>query len=93
MKRIAPIEFTFKSKTYYALIRRRFSNVEGQYHVTVMNSSLETLIYGNDVLIADGDGKLHPAGCTRDHATKELIECIIRGVEEYMRHNEEPVHA
>jgi hypothetical protein len=93
MKRIAPIEFIYRSKTYYALMRRRFSHAEGQYHVTVMNSGLETLLYGNDILITDEDGRLHSAGCMRDHSAKELIECIIRGIEKYMQENRLPVNA
>lgn len=93
MDRIVPIEFSFKSKTYYALVRRRFSHIEGQYHVTVMNSGLETLLYGNDIIITDEEGKLHPAGCIRDSQAKELIMNIIKGLKQYFQENQPAVIA
>jgi hypothetical protein len=86
MESVTSVEFLYKSKKYYALIRRRFTNREKQYHVTVMNSGLETLLYGHDVLVADADGGFHVASCVRDKDAKELLASIITAC---CRHKEE----
>jgi hypothetical protein len=86
MQSVTAVEFLYKSRRYYALVRRRFTNREKQYHVTVMNSGLETLLSGHDVLVADADGGFHAASCVKDKEAKELIDSIITGCQ---RHSEE----
>jgi hypothetical protein len=83
MESVTSVEFTYKSRKYYALIRRRFSNSEKQFHVTVMNSGLETLLYGHDVFVADDDGGFHVASCVRNNDAKELISSIINACQQY----------
>jgi hypothetical protein len=87
MESVTAVEFTYKLRKYYALVRRRFTSCEKQYHITVMNSGLETLLYGHDILVADPDGKLHAASCIRNNDAKELLNSIITACQKHRQEN------
>ena len=54
---IISIEFEYRQKTYYALVRIK-NNHPTEYHVTIMNGSLEQRLYGNHIFIEQDDGIL-----------------------------------
>jgi hypothetical protein len=76
MKNLAPIVFEYKQKTYSALLQKNFQNIEGQYHITIMNSELENLLSGHDVLVIDESGECNSLKPARDLHTRELILSI-----------------
>jgi hypothetical protein len=47
---IISIEFEYRHKTYYALVRIK-GKQNNEYHVTIMNGPLEQKLYGNHVFI------------------------------------------
>ena len=77
MSAILPLEFTYRTKTYYALVRKRFREKERQFHVTILNSGLERLLYGHDVFVIDGNGKLHAVSFAKDTLVKELVQSLL----------------
>ena len=51
---IISIEFQFRQKNYYALVRIKDLHPT-EYHVTIMNGSLEKLLYGHHIFIEEDD--------------------------------------
>lgn len=49
---IISIEFEYRHKTYYALVRLKGKQSE-EYHVTIMNGPLEQRLYGNHIFIEE----------------------------------------
>ncbi len=76
---VSPIEFNYRRKTYYALIRKRCMSANS-YHVKVINSTLDKVLSGNDILVIENNGNCYSATCVSNSAVKELVDAIIRGV-------------
>ena len=55
MIQIISIEFEYRHKNYYALVRIKERHLT-EYCVTIMNGSLEQRLYGNHVFIEDENG-------------------------------------
>jgi hypothetical protein len=53
MEDIISIEFEYKQKTYFALVRIKEKSDHHEYHITVMNGALEQKLYGNHVFIEE----------------------------------------
>lgn len=53
MEQIISIEFGYREKTYYALVRIREKNDRPEYHITIMNGALEQKLYGNHIFFED----------------------------------------
>jgi hypothetical protein len=49
---IISIEFEYRNKTYFALVRLKGKNSD-EYHVTIMNGPLEQKLYGNHIFIEE----------------------------------------
>ena len=82
---IMSLEFSYRSKTYYALIRTKIVQQEKQYHITVMNGELERLLYGHHIISPKGTHFLHVAN--EEMAGAEVIElkqCIIDALWKYL---------
>lgn len=87
---IMSLEFSYRSKTYYALIRTKIINREKQYHITVMNGELERLLYGHHIIAPKRNSFLHVAN--EDIPVPEVIElkqCIIEALWRYLGINQE----
>lgn len=78
MNALMSLEFVYRSKTYYALVRKRLNALDDRYQVTIMNSGLHSLLYGHDVLIADPRGNLRATPCDKHDDTEELLQSIIK---------------
>jgi hypothetical protein len=52
---IISIEFEYRRKTYYALVRIKEKQPK-EYHVTIMNGSLEQQLYGNHIYMQEEEG-------------------------------------
>jgi hypothetical protein len=50
MKPIISIEFEYREKTYFALVRIK-EKLPAEYHITIMNGPLEQRLYGNHIFI------------------------------------------
>jgi hypothetical protein len=48
------VDFTYRSKTYFALIRTKMNKLEKRHYVTIMNGELEQLFYGHHIIIDNG---------------------------------------
>ncbi|THU38106.1 hypothetical protein FAM09_15585 [Niastella caeni] len=58
---IISIEFEYRQKTYYALVRIKERNNTKEYHVTIMNGMLEQRLYGHHIFVEeDGEFKIGP---------------------------------
>jgi len=51
---IISIEFQYRQKNYYALVRVKDLHPT-EYHVTIMNGSLEQRLYGHHIFIEEND--------------------------------------
>jgi hypothetical protein len=49
---IISIEFEYKHKSYFALVRVKGKNCD-EYHVTIMNGPLEQQLYGNHIFFEE----------------------------------------
>jgi hypothetical protein len=54
---IISIEFEYRQKTYYALVRIKDKHTATEYHITIMNGALEQKLYGHHIFIEE-DGEL-----------------------------------
>jgi hypothetical protein len=86
MDKMLSLEFMYKSKTYYALVRTKLIGQEKQYYITVMNGELEMLLYGNHVILEDGDG-LRSATDIQQPEVLQLKNCITDALCKYMQEN------
>src|SRR5688572_37556 len=82
---IMSLEFSYRSKTYYALIRTKIVQQEKQYHITVMNGELERLLYGHHIVSPRGNNFLHVANEEiAGPEVTELKQCIIEALWKYL---------
>lgn len=84
MNTFISLEFVYRSHTYYALVRKRFSRVDSHYHVTIMNSDLHSLLYGHDILVVDQRGELHTAPCKKNDEAEKLLASIKKAFQNQM---------
>jgi lipopolysaccharide export LptBFGC system permease protein LptF len=57
MTPIISIEFEYRQKTYFALVRiKEQKNNTTEYHITIMNGMLEQRLYGHHIFIEE-DGE------------------------------------
>lgn len=80
------IAFTYKSRTYYALIRAKIIGEEKYYHITVMNGDLETLLYGHHIIIEENGVLKSPEMVNSEVA--ELKQSIIDAFSQYLKEND-----
>jgi hypothetical protein len=79
MDKIISLEFFYRSKMYYALVRTK-PHEEGKMHsITVMNGDLERLLYGHHVII-EKRGRFLSVSDTTDKEITELKQCIINAL-------------
>jgi hypothetical protein len=75
-----PISFHYKGKEYNAIVRIRRSHREQQeYHVTIMNSTLEMQLLGHHKFVADGESMV----CAQPPHQREVLEltgCVGRAI-------------
>jgi hypothetical protein len=83
MDKMISLEFTYRSKTYYALIRTKMNEKKISYVVTVMNGELERLLYGHHKIV-DENGVLLSDRDISDGRVMELKECITRALCEHL---------
>lgn len=51
------INFTFNDRLFQALVRTKQTSVK-EYHITVMNGDLESLLHGNHIFIERESGQI-----------------------------------
>jgi hypothetical protein len=51
---ISLVEFAYRSKTYFALIRTKTNRHEKRHYVTILNGELEQVLYGHHIIIDNG---------------------------------------
>jgi hypothetical protein len=51
MDKIISLEFIYRSRLYYALIRTKEDGENRLHSVTIMNGDLERLLYGNHIIV------------------------------------------
>ncbi|MET0242226.1 MAG: hypothetical protein ABW174_02105 [Flavitalea sp.] len=71
MKDCRSLNFTFKNKDYYAIVRHRQVGDKSFYHVRIMNQKLDNLLNaGNHSLLYEKNGQILKMGNT--HASGNL---------------------
>jgi hypothetical protein len=85
MDNIISLEFIYKSKKYYALVRTKMIGQEKHNIITVMNGDLETLLYGHHILVED-DGILRSSEITNKEVA-ELKQCSTNALHEHLQEN------
>ena len=87
MIQIISIEFMYRHKTYYALVRIKERHPT-EYHITIMNGPLEQKLYGHHVFIEEGDGfRTDPV------ADKETGELRLAVEQALCKHYNKPWHS
>ncbi|MCS3797360.1 hypothetical protein [Niastella sp. OAS944] len=74
---IVSIEFEYRHKTYFALVRIKGKQFE-EYHVTIMNGPLEQRLYGNHIFIEEGGAIVSDP--VPDKETGQLRLSVGRGI-------------
>ena len=69
------LEFSYRVKTYYAIVRIKTNNQENCYQITIMSGELERALYGNHIIIEE-DGVLQSAPYISKTEVRELRHCI-----------------
>jgi hypothetical protein len=86
MTPIISIEFEYRQKTYFALVRVK-ERRPTEYHITIMNGPLEQRLYGHHIFIEEDDGfVLDPIP---ENETGELRLAVGRGL---CKHYNKPYH-
>ena len=75
MDKIISLEFIYRSKPYYALIRTKEHKGEKFHHVTIMNGDLERKLYGHHV-ITEKDGIFQSTEEIPDKDIAELKQSV-----------------
>ena len=75
MDKIISLEFTYRSKSYYALIRTKEHKGEKFHSVTIMNGDLERKLYGYHTII-EKDGVFQSDEEIIDKEIAELKQSI-----------------
>lgn len=77
------IEFNYKAKTYYALIRT--TNFDTYYHhyATIMNGKLEAIFFGHHCFI-EQEGIIRSTSSTTDPEINELKDCIHKALQDHL---------
>lgn len=95
------LEFEYRTKTYYALIRNKWVDHQKHYYVTIMNGELESLLFGNHIISAS---ELNNHPFTQDNSInpelRELRKCIKDSLHRFLKgkrsagknNSEEPVY-
>jgi len=76
MDNIISVEFTYRSRMYYALVRTKEDGDKRLHSVTIMNGDLERLLYGHHVIV-EKDGCFQSALPILNRQISELKETII----------------
>lgn len=79
------LEFMFRSKTYYALVRTKLNDNEKYHYVTVMNGDLERLLYGYHIIIEKEDGEFCPASEVPGVEIADLQACVLHALKQKMQ--------
>jgi len=79
MDKIISLEFTYRSKPYYALIRTKEYKGEKLHSVTIMNGDLERKLYGHHVII-EKDGVFQSAEEILNKEIAELKQSIAQAL-------------
>jgi hypothetical protein len=83
MDKMVSLEFTYRSKTYFALIRTTIDEQKIRYTVTIMNGELERLLYGHHKIV-DENGVLGSDEDISDKRIADLKQCITRALCEHL---------
>jgi hypothetical protein len=86
MIRLLSLEFEYKNSFYYALIRV-IENTYREYHVTVMDGSLEQLLYGSHIII-EVNGRLQVDLPAEHNEQGKLKLAIAKSLRDYLKNNE-----
>jgi len=84
MDKIISLEFKYRSRMYYALIRTKEDGDTKLHSVTVMNGDLERLLYGNHVIL-EKEGCFQSAMPVVNRQIGELKQSIINALCSYTR--------
>jgi hypothetical protein len=83
MDKITSLEFSYKSKMYYALVRTKPHERGKMHSITIMNGDLERLLYGHHVII-EKEGLFVSVSETTNKEIIELKQCIINALSRLM---------
>lgn len=82
MDKIISLEFIYRSKMYYALIRTKDDGEERLHSITIMDGDLERLLYGNHI-IREKDGCFQSVLPVVNKQIGELKQAIISALCRY----------
>jgi len=83
MDNIISLEFIYRSRMYYALIRTKDNGEMKLYSVTIMNGDLERLLYGNHIIM-EKEGCFQSALPIANGQIGQLKQSIINALCHYM---------
>jgi len=84
MDKIISLEFTYRSRMYYALIRTKEDGETRLHSITVMNGDLERLLYGNHIIM-EKEGCFQSALPIANRQIGELKQSIINALCSYVQ--------
>jgi len=79
MDNMISLEFKYRSRKYYALIRSKEDDQMRVHSVTIMNGDLERLLYGNHIIL-EKEGCFHSALPIASKQLGELKQSIINAL-------------
>ena len=84
MDKIISLEFIYRSKPYYALIRTKEHKGEKLHSITIMNGELERKLYGHHMIV-EKDGVFQSAEETLSKEIAELKQSITEALSQLQR--------
>ena len=84
MDNIISLEFKYRARIYYALIRTKEYDEARLHSITIMNGDLERLLYGNHMIIEKG-GCFQSALPIANQQIGELKHSIINALCRYVQ--------
>jgi hypothetical protein len=84
MDKIISLEFRYRSRMYYALIRTKEDGDKRLHSITIMNGDLEQLLYGNHIIM-EKDGCFQSVLPIVNKQIGELKQSIINALCKYVQ--------
>jgi len=88
--KIMSIEFSYRKKTHYALVREKILDQRNAYCVTIMNGELERLWYGHHIFFVEEQNFARSQRTIADNEVAELRDCIATALWQHL--SEKPLN-
>lgn len=84
MSHLLSVAFEFRQGDYFMIVRTRKKKDSTEYHVRVMSSRLDRLLYHNHVF-TEKSGLLYPAAQPVNKEQQELLAAVLEALKKHLK--------